>query len=113
GGGGAHHLVVGLLEHQAQPLPDQRRVVGDQDPHGITASTRVPLPAGDVTASRPSRAATRPPTPARPPPACLAAPPRPSSPILPPSSSPIRASSTRMARAPECLAALVRDSETT
>src|SRR5690606_485946 len=111
--GGAHHVVPFFLEQEAQPLAQQRGVVGDQDAHGITASTRVPEPAGERTSRCPSSEATRPARPASPPPVRIAAPPRPSSSILTRTSSPIRVTSTVADSAPECFAAFVSASETT
>src|SRR5699024_7290131 len=116
GGGRGDHLVSGIGQHQAQALAKQRGVVGDHDAHGITASTRVPPPRGERTVRCPSREATRSASPDSPCPVVNSAPPTPSSSIrtraAPPDSA-TRATSTRACCAPECLAALVRASETT
>ena len=55
-----HDLVAGLGEQQLEPLPQEERVVRDDDSHcpptGSHAATTVGPPAGELTSSRPSAA---------------------------------------------------------
>src|SRR5260370_28046153 len=55
----AHHLYAGLFQQPGRALPDQHGVVGDHDPHGISARMRVAPPATWPTQRRPPSAPTR------------------------------------------------------
>ena len=48
-----------VLQQACQPVADERRVVGDHDAHGISATIRVPPPCGLSIVSSPSSAPTR------------------------------------------------------
>ena len=52
-------LEAAVCQDVGQALPQQDGVLGDHDPHGITASTRVPPPERLSTVSRPPSASTR------------------------------------------------------
>src|SRR6185295_19104487 len=54
------------IEDAHDSLAKQDGIVGDHYAHGTSARTRVPSPAGLVTSSRPSSAATRSPSPRSP-----------------------------------------------
>ena len=75
---GRDHLDTGFLEQAGQALAPKRRIVGDHDPHGSPASTRVPPEAVALTPSWPPTASTRSARPRSPRP-LASAPPQPSS----------------------------------
>ena len=52
-------LVAGVLEQAREALAQEDRVLGDHDPHGISASSRVPAPGGLSIRSVPPWASTR------------------------------------------------------
>src|SRR5438094_6958833 len=72
-------LVPGILEQSREPLAQQDRVLGDHDPHGISASSRVPAPVGLWISSVPPWASTLSVRPVSPVPPASVAPPMPSS----------------------------------
>ena len=47
-------LVAGVLEQAREPLAQEDSVLGDHDPHGISASSRVPAPRRAVDQERPA-----------------------------------------------------------
>ena len=51
----ADHLVAGVLEQAGEALAQQYRVLGDHDPHGSTASIRVPAPPASMRSVRRAR----------------------------------------------------------
>src|SRR5260370_9669291 len=55
----AHHLYAGLFQQPGRAPPDQHGVVGDPDPHGISARMRVAPPATWSTQRWPPSAPTR------------------------------------------------------
>src|SRR2546426_3537368 len=68
-----------LGEHPGQALAEEHRVVGEDQPHGILAITRVPWPGGLSTRRSPPRAAALSASPHSPEPRPASAPPIPSS----------------------------------
>src|SRR5690606_3129493 len=107
-----HHLVALVGEQPDQALPQQGRVLGEDHAHGSSAETSVGPPRGLSMCRTPSRAPTRPRSPASPLPDG-SAPPLPSSSTRTASRPPVSATRTSTAVAPECLAALVTASDTT
>ena len=73
------HLVPGVLEQTREALAEENGVLGDHDPHGSSASIRVPAPRGLWMRSVPPWASTRPVRPLSPVPSATVAPPLPSS----------------------------------
>ena len=63
-------LVPGILEQSREPLAQQDGVLRDHDPHGISASIRVPAPGGLWMSSVPPWASTRSVRPMSPVPLC-------------------------------------------
>jgi hypothetical protein len=57
--GRAGHLDAGVAEQAGQPLSQQRRVLGEDHPHGSLATTVVPAPVGPHMVVRPPTATTR------------------------------------------------------
>src|SRR3954469_7145840 len=102
-----------VAEQPRDPLTDQRRVVGDHDPHGSSARMVVPCPPGLSTASVALSASRRSRRPARPEPTVMRPPPQPSSATVTHRTPGSSASSTETRPAEECLTALVSASATT
>src|SRR5581483_9460896 len=109
---GRDDVEVVVAEQSRQPVAEQREVLGDHDPHGITTRIVVGPPAGLRTSSVPSSAATRRASPDRPLPDG-SAPPRPSSVIS--STSDVPSTRPRIATrlACACLPAFASASATT
>jgi hypothetical protein len=101
-----------LQEETGNPFADERRVVGDHDPHGIPALRVVPQPAPLSTVSVASSASSRSRRPAKPESAAARAPPIPSSTTATRSVSSSRPSLTVAWEADACLKTLVSPSET-
>src|SRR5262249_43216654 len=101
-----------VAQQPRQPVAQQREILRDHDPHGITALIVVGPPAGLVTSSDPSSASTRRRSPASPLPVG-SAPPLPSSTISTTSLSPSRRRSISTWSASAYLPVFARASATT
>ena len=107
-------LVPGVLEQPREPFAQEDGVLGDHDPHGISASIRVPAPGGLWMSSVPPWASTRSVRPIEPGAAApRVAPPMPSSTTTSLSAPSTTVASTRTCDGDACLTALVTASQTT
>src|SRR6185503_3995311 len=103
---------AGVLEQPRDALPDVRRIVGDHDSHGISATSTVPWPRSLSMRSEPSSADSRSARPPSPVPPDVSAPPTPSSRTEIRSKPFGRSRYTAAYDAPACLATFVSASET-
>src|SRR5262249_5574547 len=108
-----HDVEARLAEQARKPLAQEHAVLGDHDPHGISACRRVPPPGGLQTRSLPPSASTRSARPRSPDPRSVSAPPTPSSLTSTTTSASLRVTSTSAEVARACLPMLARLSETT
>src|SRR3954454_9642799 len=106
-------LEFSVCQKPRKSFSQKDTVLGDRYPHGSSARTRVPPPAGLQTRSTPPRASTLSASPRKPEPPSLSAPPAPSSTTSTTNSVPIRLRVTLAEEAPACLLILARLSETT
>src|SRR6185503_1060097 len=109
---GGDDLEAALRQQAGEPVAQEREVLGDYDPHGISAWRSVGPPGGLAIRSAPSSASMRLRRPVRPLPSA-SAPPSPSSATWTTSRFPSRVTSTDRRVAPLCLTAFVSASATT